>query len=401
MKILLATFWVIPHVGGVWNYMQQLKKKLESFGHEVDLLGYGEDTNYVHIVNENRRSGFIKDKQSKQPHPSFYANSVVKHYENQRNGYEIGVAFLGLEKYDLIHTQDVLSTTCINRIRPKGIPLVATLHGSVAHELKDFVTNVQISPTSKLACEYFDELEYEGATSAEITIVANEWLKNILINEFHVPNEQIKILHYGYDIEGFLKRMKEKSPIQPPANKKVILYAGRLAELKGVHHLIFALSKLKKIRNDWVCWIVGDGPKFEELQTQSENLGLEKNIVFFGKRNDVPYLLTISDIFVLPSLLENQPLSVIEAQIAGKPVIVSDVGGLPEMVTHGVTGVLSPVNNPEVLSIKLSYLLEHDSYRENLGSNAKRWGMTHWSLDKEVSNVLDVYQSAALKKKNV
>lgn len=55
MKILLATFWETPHIGGVWNYMQQLKEKLESLGHEVDLLGYGEGNNYVHIINENRR----------------------------------------------------------------------------------------------------------------------------------------------------------------------------------------------------------------------------------------------------------------------------------------------------------------------------------------------------------
>jgi hypothetical protein len=53
MKILLATFWSIPHVGGVWNYMQQLKEKLESFGHEVDLLGYGDNNNYLHMVTKN------------------------------------------------------------------------------------------------------------------------------------------------------------------------------------------------------------------------------------------------------------------------------------------------------------------------------------------------------------
>lgn len=403
MKILLATFWMVPHVGGVWNYMQQLKEKLESFGHEVDLLGYGEKNNYVHIVNKkrsiekNKLLPLINAKLKKQTGASHYA---IKHYEINRYFYELGVTYLGLEKYDLIHTQDVFSTVCINRIRPKGTPLVASLHGSVAHELKYHVTHVHKTPNFELACKYFDKLEYDGATSAEFTIVANEWLKNILMNEFRVPAEQLKVFHYGYNIEAFLRRMEERSSIQRPADKKVIIYAGRLDRIKGVQHLITALSKLKKTRNDWVCWIVGDGNKKVELQAQSKVLGLKKEVLFFGKRDDVPYLLSISDIFVLPSLLENQPLSVIEAQIAGMAVIVSNAGGLPEIVEHGVTGVISPAGDPRTLCIKINYLLEHEPYRKNLGSRAKKWGLEHWSLDKAVENVLGIYRSAASKKKN-
>lgn len=407
MKILLATFWIVPHMGGVWNYMQQLKTRLESQGHEVDLLGYGEGNNYVHMVNENRAVEkdwvlpSINAKLNEQASSPLYLNPIVKTYEFQRRFYEIAVSYLGLDKYDLIHTQDVFATSCINRVRPKAIPLVASLHGSVAHELKHFVTHVHISPTSTLACTYFDQLEYDGATSADSTIVANEWLKNILTNEFHVPAKQLQVFHYGYETDAFLKRMNEGSSIQRPTDKKVIIYAGRLTERKGVHHLISALNELKGIRNDWVCWIVGDGDKLQELQLQCISLGLETDILFFGKRDDIPHLLAKSDIFVLPSLLENQSLAVIEAQIAGKAVIVSDSGGLPEMVEHGVTGVISPEGDPSMLCIHIDYLLTHDQYRETLGSNARRWGVVHWSIDEAVKNVVDVYQSAISKKKNV
>lgn len=406
MKILLATFWETPHVGGVWNYMQQLKEKLESFGHEVDLLGYGEDYNYVHIINENRR--IEKDKLIplstakllEQHYSSKNVDPVVKYYVLLRYFYQLGVRYLGLEKYDLIHTQDVLSTVCINQIRPANTALVATLHGCVAHEMKHYVTHVHKTPTANLACGYFDNLEFEGATSAEITIVANEWLKNILTGEFHVPAEQLKVFHYGYDTETFLKRMNEKSPIQRPIDKKVIIYTGRLNENKGVHHLISALTQLKISRNDWVCWIVGDGPMQEELLNKSKASGLENDVFFFGRRDDIPYLLSISDILVLPTLMENQPLSVIEAQITGKAVIASDVGGVPEIIEHGVTGVLTPAGDAQMLCININYLLEHDQYRCRLGANAQKWGLEHWSPDKAVQNVLGVYESAISKKKN-
>ncbi|WP_191560585.1 glycosyltransferase family 4 protein [Metabacillus idriensis] len=400
MKILLATYWPIPHVGGVWQYMVQLEKMLKSLGHEVDLLGYGEDNTFVHLVNEDRRVEketllpLLEAKLSPEAYPAIHANALVKYTEFQRYVYELGATYLGLEKYDVIHTQDVISTACLDRIRPNGTALVATLHGSVAHEIHHQLTTIHKSPNSFMARAYFDELERLGASSAETTIVANQWLKNILTNEFQVPDEKIKILHYGYDIENFMMRSKQKSAIKRPNDKKVIIYTGRLVELKGVHHLITALSKLKELRNDWVCWIVGSGDNSEELKNQVKTLGLSDMILFFGKRDDIPYLLANSDIFVLPSLLENQPLSVIEAQISGKPVIVTDAGGLPEIVQHGVTGIVTPAGDTDMLSKNLNLLLENEKYSRALGTNAKKWGMTHWSPDRAVKNVVEVYKNA-------
>jgi glycosyltransferase involved in cell wall biosynthesis len=408
MKILLATFWAVPHTGGVWNYMLQLKAKLESYGNEVDLLGYGEGNKFIHIVNENRRieeKDLIPRINAQLKNRNRWALYIeqeyyLKYYEYYRCFFEIGATQFGLEKYDLIHTQDVLSTTCIKRVKPLGTPLVASIHGCVAHEIKHAVTKNHKTPTAHLVTSYFDILEHDGATAADVTIVANKWLKNILTGEFFVPEQQIKIHHYGYDTATFLNRMNERSSIQRPANKKVIIYAGRLTELKGIHHLLEALAQLQKKRNDWICWIVGDGEKQDELQAQSKRLGLEKDVLFLGKRNDIPSLLSISDIFVLPSLIENQPLSVIEAQISGKvAVIVSDAGGLPEMVEHGITGVITPAANPSMLSININYLLEHEPYRENLGIRAQKWGLEHWSMDNAFINIMNIYQRAVIKKK--
>jgi glycosyltransferase involved in cell wall biosynthesis len=251
-----------------------------------------------------------------------------------------------------------------------------------------------------MAKAYYQELEKVGATSSEITIVANNWLKNILVDEFNVTENQIKVLHYGFDTENFIKQMKVKSLISSPRNKKVIIFTGRLEDLKGVQHLLEALEKLKSVRQDWVCWIVGSGSEEAKLRTKNKVLGLEDYVYFLGKRNDVPSLLAKSDIFVLPTLLENQPLSLIEAQIAGKATIVSEVGGLPEMVEHKVTGLLTPPGDSEKLYENLDLLLSNDQLRKNLGANAKKWGMTHWSIDQGIKDLLELYNNAISMRKN-
>ncbi|MFE4143743.1 glycosyltransferase family 4 protein [Peribacillus sp. YIM B13472] len=403
MKILLATFWETPHVGGVWNYMQQLKEKLETLGHKVDFLSYGKNHEYVHIINENRRIDrgslppVVLMKQLDSP---LHSDPVIDYYATMCDFFQLAANNLGLNQYDVIHTQDIFSTVCINRIRSEKTALVATLHGCVAHELKSahYSSKTLKKSIAKQGCDYFNQLEYEGATSAEYTIVANKWMKDILTNEFQVPKEQLHVFHYGYDTETFLKRMYEKTEIQRPNDKKVIIYTGRLNEFKGVHHLISALKELKKTRNDWVCWIIGDGPKELELKNKSKAEGLENDVIFMGRRDDVPYLLSISDIFVLPTLMENQPLSVIEAQISGKAVIASDVGGVPEIIEHGITGVLTPAGDEQMLTIHINYLLEHEAYRKNLGFNAQKWGLEHWSPDKAVQKVLKVYENRTKQK---
>ncbi|MBO9600338.1 MAG: glycosyltransferase family 4 protein [Cohnella sp.] len=401
MKILLATYWHVPHLGGVWSYMNQMRDKLQAEGHEVDLLGYGDEAgSYVHIVNKNQRLQtnkllpLIQTMLNAKDYPAIHDNDLVRFTEFRRYAFELAVAYFGLESYDVINTQDVISTACINRVRPRKPALVATLHGSVAHEVRLQLKTIHKSPNSQLARKYYDRLERTGASAAEYTVVANEWLRNVLTSEFHVPEHKIKVFHYGYDIDSFYKRSKMKTDIVRPKNKKVILYAGRLVELKGVQHLLDALGKLKDKRENWVCWIAGEGDMSAELRLQTKVLGLEEKVVFLGKRDDIPSLLAHAHIFVLPSIIENQPLSVIEAQLAGLAIIASNTGGLPEMIKDKVTGLLAPVGDSQQLYKYMKELLDDDRYRKNLGAEAKQWAIAHWSLDLAATRILEVYQSA-------
>ncbi|UTE75470.1 glycosyltransferase family 4 protein [Rossellomorea sp. KS-H15a] len=396
MKILLATFFDVPHVGGVWNYMTNLKTQLESIGHQVDLLGSTQNGTAVHLVEQKKIFTSNDVKISGDYYSSRYfaynKDPYVLHYERQRCRFKKQVGQMALKEYDLIHAQDAFSSAWIKEIIPPSKPLVTSLHGSVAEELKDYVLNIAKSPNPNYACSYFNLIEFEGATSGKKTITANHWMKNLLINEYKVPANQIIVCNYGYDIEGFKLKMINSNGITKPLNKKVILFTGRLVDVKGVHHLLSALSKLSVIRKDFVCWIVGDGNNKNSLIEQAAKLGLNKIVTFFGERNDVPHLLSLADVFVLPSLIDNQPLSLIEAQIAGKACIASDAGGIPEMILHNKTGIITPKGNQEALFINLNKLLDNEEFRKNLGNNAMSWATDNWSQKKALNSLLQVYR---------
>jgi glycosyltransferase involved in cell wall biosynthesis len=405
MRILLATYWLIPHLGGVWAYMQEVQKKLELMGHEVDLLGNTPDCMGYHVVNRN----LVIQKQEFTPLIQARLNSTVFPHLHVADGsiatevdrycMELAAAYFGLDHYDLIHTQDVISTLAISRVKPSHVPLLASIHGSFAREgfmiaqtNKPSLIEAEFNQT--LASKYNMALEREGAHAADFILTANQWLKNLLVNKYAVPQEKVKAFPYGVDVASFLKMANScDSLITAPPNKKVILCTARLTFIKGIQYLLSALAQLKQERNDWVCWIAGEGEMREELIQKSISLGLKEEVAFLGHRRDVPYLLKQSDIFVLPSIQDNQPFSVIEAQIVGKPVLVSDAGGLPEMVRHGKTGLISPVGRSDVIAHHLKLLLENDSYRKLLGRNAEKWALQNWSLDTMLNRLLSVYNS--------
>lgn len=402
MRILLATYWLIPHVGGVWKFMMQIKQHLEALGHEVDLMGNSPDYSKYHIWNRGLElpkaelRPLLEAKLDKAKAPLLHAQSPIDFYELDRYMMELSSVYFGLDQYDVIHTQDIFSARALARVKPPHIPLIAHLHGSVATELKNhFIKNPHLNVNaSSPAWRYFEIMEHYGAMSGDLAITANHVQRNKLIHEYWVPASRIAAFQYGLDGEAFRQSLIRGTSIRRPERKKVIIFPARLTAVKGIDVLISALGILKSARRDWVCWIVGEGEKRQELERQVATLQLQEDVLFLGERDDVPALLAISDIFVHSCIQDNQPFSVMEAQMAGLAVCVSDAGGLPEMVEHGKTGLISPVNDPASLAAQLSLLLENEALRRELGRNAQAWGSAHWSMNAMIQRLLSVYHLA-------
>jgi glycosyltransferase involved in cell wall biosynthesis len=405
MKILLATYWPIPHLGGVWPLMNQIKERLELKGHEVDLLGESPDGESFHILNKN-----IQVPKSK------LLPLISKNFEKRtfevlqqipwskeigRNCMELAAAYFGLSKYDIIHTQDVISTRAISRVKPKKTPLIASLHGLLSQEMIEFEKILLPNQThneikQSLKCRYHSLLDTMGAKSADIVHTSCEWTRNILKSELFIPEEKIVTFQYGINIEAFIEKQRIPTEIERPSDKKVIITAGRLVHIKGFQYLLHALAKLKEDRDDWVCWIAGDGYQLNYLKKLTMELGLQQNVTFLGQRNDIPALLRLADVFVLPSLVDNMPLAVIEAQLSGLPVIITNAGGLPEMVNNGIDGIVVPVAQIEPLYQNLKILLSNSSFKNMLAVNAKQRAATYWSIENMIENLTSVYKNLSV-----
>jgi glycosyltransferase involved in cell wall biosynthesis len=120
--------------------------------------------------------------------------------------------------------------------------------------------------------------------------------------------------------------------------------------------------------------------------------GLAGRVHFLGQREDIPDLLAALDIFVLPSQREGVSLALLEAMAAGLPVIVSRVGGLPEVVTDGETGLLIPPQDPEALAAALARLLAEPDFARNLGEKARRHAEANYSLERLGREINEIYE---------
>lgn len=396
MNILLTTYFYLPHVGGVSTYVDTLKRELERLGHRVDIFAHHPDMQHYYMPNNGRT--LVKSKVKDRIYEQVYAyyDQQMKHVDPwirwrdiERYCFEAAASVFGLQKYDLIHTQDIVSTRALWRVKNKTTPLIATIHGCLATE---FIYSGEVTGKDTLPWKYAAAEEFYGAISSDATIVPTDWLKALSMSEFAVPGKHLQVIPYGMDVAAFQKRLAS-APAPASSEKRVLICPARLVPVKGHKHLIEALAMLKGVREDWECWLLGDGPLESQLREQVRSLGLEAHVQFWGPRQDVPELLSQADVFVLPSLQDNLPFSIMEAQIAGKAAVVSDAGGIPEMVKHGKTGLVSPAGQSEPLFQNLRRMLESDRLRTRLGEQAKRWALEHWSIETMMKKTLKVYDT--------
>lgn len=195
---------------------------------------------------------------------------------------------------------------------------------------------------------------------------------------------KIKVLYNGVDLVPFQQSQasaKIREELGLPPDQPVVGLVARLDHrAKGHLELIQALALLKD-RHPLQALMVGGGRRQEEMRELAASLGLQERVHFLGNRRDVPVLLKAMDIFVLPSHNEGVSLAVLEAMAAGLPVIVSAVGGLPEIVAHEENGLLIPPKDVEALAQSLARLLDNPDLARRLGQKAREHIEARYSLE--------------------
>lgn len=218
--------------------------------------------------------------------------------------------------------------------------------------------------------------------------------KDVYVKKLRFKESKVKVNPNGVNTEEFdtvtnedISRIKEKYRLE---NKFVVLFVGRVAQIKGIDTLIRAISILS---NENIILIVA-GPDFgavTALQSLVKKLDLEEKIVFTGEleRKELRTLIKCCDVLVLPSRGgEAFGIVLAEAMVCGKPVIGSRTGGIPEIVKEGVNGFLFDVNNVEQLSEKISALLLNKELRVKFGENGRQTVKANYTWEKVANDYL-------------
>jgi len=203
------------------------------------------------------------------------------------------------------------------------------------------------------------------------------------------PARKIRVIHNGVPIEQF-----EAASAALPRNgraRPVVLAVARLHPQKGLEYLLEAATRLPDVR----FLVAGDGQERSALERKASALGVDNRLEFLGERDDVPALLKAADVFVLPSLYEGLPVSVLEAMAAGTPVVATAVGGTTEAVVDGESGILVPPRDPNALANAIRDLLSSGPLAQKIiaGGRARVRGM--FSADAVARGVSQVYKDVA------
>jgi len=206
---------------------------------------------------------------------------------------------------------------------------------------------------------------------------------------------KVRCIHNGVDLALFSPRDPNpalRRSLDLPENGSVVVSVGRFVPFKGFDHLLEA-ARIVKQSQPGVHWVlVGDGELRATLQERCRSLGLEPHVHFTGWRHDVPDILALGDLFVLPSLWEHFGRVVIEAMAMAKPVVATDAGGIPEIVRHGETGLLVPPARPQALAESVLALLSAPERAAGMGLAGRRLAETEFSLRRHVQAVEVLYR---------
>jgi glycosyltransferase involved in cell wall biosynthesis len=195
----------------------------------------------------------------------------------------------------------------------------------------------------------------------------------------NIPPEKITIIENGivpalYENPDVDKISSLRRDLALPEESKVVIMVAGLRPEKAHEALLQAASRLVPDRPDLRYLLVGDGPRRQELEQMAHRLNLRRSVAFVGERSDIPDLLNLADLLVLPSYaaVETLPLSVMEAMAAGVPVIASRVGSVPDMIEDGVNGRLISPGSAEDLASAITELIDNEPLARAMASAARR-----------------------------
>jgi glycosyltransferase involved in cell wall biosynthesis len=238
----------------------------------------------------------------------------------------------------------------------------------------------EVHPTRGKSLELLQRFGY----SAAHRIVANSDAGAACLQREGIAAGRISVVRNGLDLD---------QPAGGPPRRRGfrLITVARLRPEKGHEVLLAALARVRREVPEVRLQIVGDGPRETTLREMVRREALGDCVEFLGHRDDVASLLRQADCFVLPSRIEAAPNAVLEAMAAGLPVVATRVGGIPEVVTDGVTGLLVAPDNPDALAAALLRLLNDAALAGRVAHAGRQHVVAHYSFARMVAQFESLY----------
>ena len=349
MKIGITCY---PTYGGSGAVATELGLDLARRGHEVHFITY---------QSPFRLRGYTKGVFFHEVDTSMSRYPLFEHYPYElalaSRQYEIAMQ----EKLDLLHvhyaiphaTTAYLAREMLAKIHP--IKVITTLHG----------TDITLvgQEASFFAISRFSIEQSNGVTAV------SQFLRDETYRAFGCVQCEIGVIPNFVNLAEYSRDLATPRESLVPAEHKLLVHVSNFREVKRVKDVIRIFARLRKAMPATLM-MVGDGPDRNDAEQEARDLHVSDDVHFLGRLAHVAPLLAASDLFVLPSQTESFGLAALEAMACGTPVMAARVGGIPELITDGVEGLLEPVGSVEAMARRATDLLKDGARHERMRAAA-------------------------------
>lgn len=357
MKIGIVCY---PTFGGSGVVATELGKALAKEGHQVHFITYSQPSR-LDFLNENLFYHEVEFRSyplfEYPPYELALASKMVSVVKNE------GLDLLHVH-YAIPHASAAYMAKQILKTHGIYIPVVTTLHGT---DITLVGKDASYEPVVTFSINQSD-----GVTSV------SEDLKRETYYSFKITNE-IEVIPNFIDLEKFKKQKKDhfKKAICPNG-EALIVHTSNFRKVKRVPDVIQVFNNIHKVVPSKLL-MIGDGPERQPAETLARELGINDAVRFLGKLEAVEEVLSVADLFLMPSEKESFGLAALEAMACEVPVISSNTGGLPELNIQGVTGFMSNVGDVEDMTRKALFILDKDNlpqFKLNAVARAREFDIT-------------------------
>lgn len=347
-----------PTFGGSGVVATELGLVLAKRGHQVHFITYNQPVR-LDFINRNLHFHQVNIEEyplfQYQPYELALSSKIVNvvkehHIDILHVHYAIPHAYAGYMAKQMLLSEGI------------SVPMMTTLHGTD-------ITLVGSHPYYQTAVEF-------SINMSECVTCVSESLRQDTLRLFKV-NKPIEVIPNFINLqEHQLSNIQCKKMMIAPQGQKIISHISNFRKVKRIKDVISIFYRIQQ-KIDSLLIMVGEGPEKESAERQCERLNISDKVIFMGNSSDVDKILSLSDLFLLPSLTESFGLSALEAMASGVPVISSDTGGLPEVNISGVSGYLSPVGDVEKMASDAIFILEDEyrlkTFKQQAKKNAQRF----------------------------